>query len=56
MSSLLSSHESAIKLVFDTRTYVAGERIVGVVELDFRVALEDKIEQVRVKLRGTAST
>ncbi|KAH6919308.1 hypothetical protein BKA70DRAFT_1394636 [Coprinopsis sp. MPI-PUGE-AT-0042] len=56
MSSLLSSHESAIRLLFDARTYVAGERISGVVELDFRMALEDKIEQVRVKLRGSAST
>ncbi|KAH6919309.1 hypothetical protein BKA70DRAFT_1459594 [Coprinopsis sp. MPI-PUGE-AT-0042] len=56
MSSLLSSHESAIKLLFDARTYVAGERISGVVELDYRVALEDKIEQVRVKLRGFATT
>ncbi|KAH6899230.1 hypothetical protein BKA70DRAFT_1569632 [Coprinopsis sp. MPI-PUGE-AT-0042] len=56
MSSLLSSHESAIKLLFDARTYVAGERISGVVELDFRMVLEDKIEQVRVKLRGSAST
>ncbi|KAH6899229.1 hypothetical protein BKA70DRAFT_1527550 [Coprinopsis sp. MPI-PUGE-AT-0042] len=45
-----------IKLLFDARTYVAGERISGVVELDYRVALEDKIEQVRVKLRGFATT
>lgn len=56
MSSLLSSHESAIRLIFDGRTHVAGERVFGAVELDFRMALEDKIEQVRVKLRGFAST
>ncbi|KAH6916672.1 hypothetical protein BKA70DRAFT_1250246 [Coprinopsis sp. MPI-PUGE-AT-0042] len=56
MSSVLSSHEGAVKLLFDSRTYVAGERIFGVVELDFRKTIEDKIEQVRVKLRGTAST
>jgi hypothetical protein len=54
MSSLLSFHESAIKLLFDPRTYVAGERISGVVELDVPAAIEDKIEQVTVKLRGSA--
>ena len=56
MTSLLSSHESAIRLLFDPRTHVAGDRVFGAVELDMRMALEDKIEQVRVKLRGTAST
>jgi hypothetical protein len=56
MSPSLSSHESALKLVFDARTFVAGERIFGIVELDFPMALEDKIEQVRVKFRGNAST
>lgn len=43
-----------MKLLFDPRTYVAGERISGVVELDVPMAIEDKIEQVRVKLRGSA--
>lgn len=55
MTSLLSFHESAIKLLFDPRTYVAGECITGVVELDVPTAIEDKIEQVRVKLRGSAT-
>ncbi|KAH6916674.1 hypothetical protein BKA70DRAFT_1485324 [Coprinopsis sp. MPI-PUGE-AT-0042] len=56
MSSVPSSQEGAIKLLFDGRTYVAGERVSGVVELDFQLALEDKIKQVKIKLRGTAST
>jgi hypothetical protein len=48
--------DSAIKLILESRTYVAGERLVGIVELDLKKAHEDEIELVRVKLRGVAST
>lgn len=54
MSSLTSFQEGAIKLLFEPRTYIAGERISGVVEIDVPKAIEDKIEQVTVKLRGFA--
>jgi hypothetical protein len=56
MSTPLSSEEYALTLNLQSRTYVAGERVSGVVQLDFLRAQEEKIEQVRVKLRGSIST
>jgi hypothetical protein len=51
-----SSNHDVIKLVLEPRTYVAGERLVGVVELDLKKAHESKIERVVVRLRGVACT
>jgi hypothetical protein len=53
--STLSPEDHAIKLVFEPRTYVAGERVAGFVELDLYQAQEDKVEQVDIKLRGVAT-
>jgi hypothetical protein len=44
----------AITLKFDAKPYVAGDKINGFVVLDVQRAIEEKIEQVRVKVRGSA--
>jgi hypothetical protein len=44
----------AITLKFDARPYVAGDKINGFVVLDVQRAIEDKIETIRVKVRGSA--
>jgi hypothetical protein len=53
---MLSSHSDAVKLLLDTRTYVAGDRVSGTVEFDHDKATKDGITAVRVKLRGVAKT
>jgi hypothetical protein len=44
----------AVTLKFDARPYIAGDEIHGFVVLDVQRAIEEKIEQVRVKVRGSA--
>jgi hypothetical protein len=53
---MLSSQSDAVKLLLDTRIYVAGDRVSGTVELDHDKAIKDGITAVRVKLRGVAKT
>ncbi|KAK7023860.1 arrestin-N domain-containing protein [Favolaschia claudopus] len=43
----------AVSLVFENRVRICGEFIQGHVELNVPLALEDDIEAVRVKLRGS---
>jgi hypothetical protein len=44
----------AITLKFDSRPHIAGDKINGFIVLDVQKAIEEKIEQVRVKVRGSA--
>jgi hypothetical protein len=44
----------AFTLDFDARPRVAGHKITGAVVLNVRRALDDKIERIRVRLRGSA--
>jgi hypothetical protein len=44
----------AFTLEFDARPRVAGHKITGAVVLNVRRALDDKIERIRVRLRGSA--
>jgi hypothetical protein len=53
---LLSSQSDAIKLVFSPLPRIAGDKVLGHVEFDIQRALDDKIEQLRVKLRGVVFT
>jgi hypothetical protein len=46
--------DEAVTLKFDSRPYVAGDKINGFVVLDVQRAIEEKIKQVRVKVRGSA--
>lgn len=48
--------DSSLKLLFARRTVVAGETIQGEVELDFKYAQKEAIEEVQVKLSGVASS
>ena len=51
-------HElEAVNLIFDPkRVRVAGETLEGEVDLYFPKLMEDKIEEVHVKLRGAIVT
>jgi hypothetical protein len=55
MSPQATLQSGAVKLVFDSRTRLPGERIEGAVELDLATAKKDGVISVRVKLRGAAS-
>ncbi|KAI0737846.1 hypothetical protein C8Q80DRAFT_1114565 [Daedaleopsis nitida] len=47
---------SALTIHIPPAIYVAGSTIEGEVEVDFRALQEEKIEEVRIRLRGAAKT
>ena len=50
-------YDEGINLVFDSkRLRVAGETIEGEVQLTFPKVMEDKVEEVHIKLRGAVVT
>jgi hypothetical protein len=51
-----SSESGSIRLIFDPYPRIAGGTVDGIVELDIQHALDDKIEDVKVKLRGSTTT
>jgi hypothetical protein len=56
MAVNLSSKGGAVKLIFDARFRVPGERMEGVVEIDYPQARIDTIDSVEIKLTGVMST
>jgi hypothetical protein len=53
---MFSSETDAINLVLESRIYLAGERIIGRVDVDFDRLREESVKNIRVKLRGSIST
>jgi hypothetical protein len=43
-------------LVLESPVYIASGTVSGMVQLDYRKAIDDGIETVKVKLLGVAST
>lgn len=54
LSRLRSS--SALTVYIPPAVYSAGSTIAGEVEVDFRQLQEEKIEEVHVRIRGSAKT
>jgi hypothetical protein len=52
---LFSPHSDTIKLILDSITHVAGDSVAGRVEVDIQRVRDDRIGQLRVKLRGVAT-
>ena len=48
--------EDAIRLVFSSSLKVAGETIEGEVYLNFRSVVQNRIEEVHMRLRGHVYT
>ena len=46
----------AVNLVFDPRLHVPGEFVEGAVDLYFPKLMDDKVEEVHIKLRGSIVT
>lgn len=46
----------AVSLVFDPRVRVGGETLEGAVDLYFPSLMEDNVEEVHIKLRGSIVT
>jgi hypothetical protein len=56
MTSQATLQNGAVKLIFDSRTRLPGERIEGAVELNTAIAKKDGVISLKVKIRGAAST
>jgi hypothetical protein len=56
VSGQATLQSGAIKLIFDLRTRLPGERVEGAVELDMGKASKDGVMSVRLKIRGVAAT
>jgi hypothetical protein len=56
MSPQATQQNGAVKLIFDPRTRLPGERIEGVVELNIALARKEGVTSIGLKLRGVAST
>jgi hypothetical protein len=57
MASRFTTRSKALQLQFDAkRVYMAGDTINGTVIFDAGLAKSEKIEKVKVKLRGKAET
>jgi hypothetical protein len=55
VSAQATVQSGAMKLVFDSRTRMPGERVTGAVELDMRKARKDGMISLRLKIRGVAA-
>ena len=52
----MSPSTQAISLSIPSSVYSSGSQVKGEVLLDFRQLMQDKIQEVHVKLRGFAQT
>jgi hypothetical protein len=58
MSGRFSSKSKAASITLhrDSRIYIAGEHVTGMVELDLELVPKERLEKLKLKLRGGVET
>jgi hypothetical protein len=52
----LTRETDTLKLILDPRVYLAGERIIGRVDVDLAQVKEESVKNISIKLHGSIST